>query len=188
MRKLSVFNQVSVDGYFKTSSGDLGWAHQNDDDPEFKDFIAGNAVGGGMLVFGRTTYEMMTSFWPTPIAAEQFPVIAKQMNSLPKIVFSKTLKKVSWNNTKHVKGDLVAEVRRMKKDPGEEIVILGSGSIVSQLAQADLIDEYQLLVVPIVLGEGRTMFQGSKKTLNLSLAKMRTFRNGRVFSVYVPRA
>jgi dihydrofolate reductase len=188
MRKLSVFNQVSVDGYFKTSSGDMGWAHQNDDDPEFKDFIAGNAVGGGMLVFGRTTYEMMTSFWPTPIAAEQFPVVAKQMNSLPKIVFSKTLKKVSWNNTKQVKGDLVAEVRRMKKEPGEQMVILGSGSIVSQLAQADLIDEYQLLVVPIVLGEGRTMFQGSKKTLNLSLAKTRTFRNGRVFSVYVPKA
>ena len=68
------------------------------------------------------------------------------------------------------------------------MVILGSGSIVSQLAQADLIDEYQLLAIPIVLGEGRTMFEGSKKTLNLALAKTRTFRNGRVFSVYVPKA
>ena len=141
-----------------------------------------------MLVFGRTTYEMMASFWPTPAAAEQFPVVAKQMNSLPKIVFSKTLKKASWNNTRQVRGDLVAEVRRMKNEPGEQMVILGSGSIVSQLAQADLIDEYQLLAVPIVLGEGRTMFEGSKKTLNLALAKTRTFRNGRVFSVYVPKA
>jgi len=188
MRKLSVFNQVSVDGYFRSPSGDMGWAHQDDDDPEFKDFIASNAIGGGMLVFGRTTYEMMASFWPTPTAAEQFPVVAKQMNRLPKVVFSKTLKKASWNNTRHLKGDLVTEVRRMKNEPGEQMVILGSGSIVSRLAEADLIDEYQLLVAPIVLGEGRTMFEGSKKTLYLALAKTRTFRNGRVFSVYVPKA
>jgi len=186
MRKLSVFNQISIDGYFRTPDGDSAWMHQQDDDAEFNEFTASNARGGGALLFGRTTYEMMASFWPTPAAAEQFPVVAKQMNSLPKVVFSRTLTKALWNNTRLVKGDPVAEVRRMKSEPGEQIVIMGSGTIVSQLAQAGLIDEYQFVVIPVVLGEGRTMFEGSNKMLNLKLTKSRTFRNGKAFLVYEP--
>ena len=186
MRKLSVFNQVSVDGYFRTLDGDGGWMHEQgaDDDAEYRDFVAGNAAGGGTLVFGRVTYEMMASFWPTPAAVQQFPAVAKEMNRRPKIVFSRTLKTVTWSNTKLVKNDPAAEIRRMKSEPGDPMVILGSGTIVSRLAQANLIDEYQLLVVPVVLGEGRTMFEGSKKRLSLTLTKTRTFRNGRTFLVY----
>ena len=184
MRTLSVFNQVSVDGYFRTSDGDSAWMHQQDDDAEFREFTESNARGGGMLLFGRTTYEMMADFWPSPAAAEQFPVVAKQMNDLPKVVFSRTLKKASWNNTRLVKGNLVTEVRRMKNEPGDPMVIMGSGTIVSQLAAAGLIDELHLVVIPVVLGEGRTMFEGSKKRLSLTLTKARTFRNGKAFLVY----
>jgi len=187
MRKLTVFNQISVDGYFRTPGGDSAWMHQQDDDAEFNEFTASNARGGGALLFGRTTYEMMASFWPTPAAAEQFPVVAKQMNSLPKVVFSRTLKKVSWNNTRLAKGDPVAEVRRMKNEPGEQMVIMGSGTIVSQLMPAGLIDEYQFVVIPVVLGEGKTMFEGTRM-LNLTLTKSRTFRNGKAFLVYEPKA
>jgi dihydrofolate reductase len=186
MPRLSVFNTVTVDGYFTDRNGDIGWAHQEDDDAEFQEFVAGNASGGGVLVFGRKTYEMMASFWPTPAAAEQFPVVARQMNSRPKVVFSKTLDEAPWNNTRLVKGDLVAEVRRMKDESGEDMAILGSGSIVSQLAQAGLIDEYQVLVAPVVLGEGRTMFDGLQGKLPLKLTKSRVFRNGRVLLVYEP--
>ena len=186
MRKLSVFNQVSVDGYFKKSDDDISWTHKPDDDPEFKEFTEGNATGGGVLVFGRKTYEMMASFWPTPAAAEQFPVVAKQMNSLPKIVFSRTLDKASWSNTKVVKADPVTEIQKLKRESGEDMTIMGSGSIVSLLAQADLIDEYQILVIPIVLGEGKTMFDGSKKTFDLKLTSARTFRNGKALLVYEP--
>ena len=143
--------------------------------------------GGGALLFGRTTYEMMASFWPTPAAAKQFPVVAKQMNSLPKVVFSRTLKKVSWNNTRLAKGDPVAEARRMKNEPGDQMVIMGSGTIVSQLMPAGLIDEYQFVVIPVVLGEGKTMFEGTRM-LNLTLTKSRTFRNGKAFLVYEPKA
>ena len=188
MRQLSVFNQISVDGYFRTASGDSAWMHQQDDDAEFNEFTASNARGGGVLLFGRTTYEMMASFWPTAAAAEQFPDVAKQMNNLPKVVFSRTQKKASWNNTRLVKGDPVAEVRRMKNEPGEQIVIMGSGTIVSQLMPAGLIDEYQLVVIPVVLGEGKTMFEGSRRMLNLTLTKSRTFRNGKAFLVYEPKA
>jgi len=180
MRQLSVFNQISVDGYFRTASGDSAWMHQQDDDAEFREFTAANARGGGTLLFGRTTYELMASFWPTAAAAEQFP------NGLPKVVFSRTLKEASWKNTKLVKGDPATEVRRMKNERGEQMVVMGSGTIVSQLAQAGLIDEYQLVVIPVVLGEGRTMFEGMRK-LNLTLTKTRTFRNGKAFLVYEPR-
>lgn len=116
------------------------------------------------------------------------PIVAERMNSMPKVVFSRTLDKASWNNTKLVKGDMAAEVRKMKKEPGEGMAILGSGSIVSQLAPEGLIDEYQVVVNPIVLGKGRTMFDGVKEKLNLKLTKTRTFGNGNVVLCYEPMA
>ena len=140
-----------------------------------------------MLVFGRITYELMASFWPTPLAIESMPVVAERMNSMPKVVFSRTLDQASWNNTKLVKGDMAAEVRKMKKEPGDGMVIMGSGSIVSQLAQEGLIDEYQIVVNPVVLGKGRTMFDGVKEKLNLKLTKTRAFGNGNVFLCYERR-
>src|SRR4029077_14342187 len=186
MPKLIVFNTITVDGYFTDKHNDMSWAHQGDADPEFDEFVAGNASGGGVLVFGRKTYELMASFWPTPAAAEQMPVVARQMNSRQKVVFSRTLEDASWSNTRLVKGDLVAEIRRMKSAPGEGLAILGSGSLVALLAQAGLIDEYQMVVLPLALGEGRTMFEGMKGQLPLRLTKSRVFRNGRAFLVYEP--
>ena len=182
MRRLVVFNSVTLNGFFAGKNGDLSWAHK--DDPEWNEFVAGNAKGGGPLLFGRVTYEMMVSFWPTPAAMESFPEVAKGMNSAQKIVFSRTLDKVSWTNTKLVKGDLTTAVRKMKKEPGEAMTILGSGSIVSQLTQAGLIDEYQLVVNPIVLGEGRSMFDGVKKSVALKQTATRAFGNGNVLLSY----
>jgi dihydrofolate reductase len=122
------------------------------------------------------------------MALQNSPVVAKGMNDMPKIVFSRTLDNASWSNTKLVKGDLAAEMRKLKKEPGPNMVILGSGSIVSQLAQQNLIDEYQIALSPIVLGTGRTMFEGVKEKLNLKLTKSRTFGNGTVFACYQPGA
>lgn len=186
MSVLNVFNSVSLDGYFTDANSDMSWAYQGTDDAEHREFVEGNARSGGVLVFGRITYEMMVSFWPTPAALEQFPVVAAQMNSLPKIVFSKTLNEATWNNTRLVKGDLVGEMLRLKEEPGKDMTILGSGSIVAQLAQTGLIDEYQLLVIPVALGGGRTMFDGIKHKLPLKLTKTRTFNNGNILMVYEP--
>jgi dihydrofolate reductase len=186
MRKLVVFNMVSLDGFFVDSKGDMSWAHKND--AEWNAFVNENASGNGVLVFGRITYELMASYWPTPMALQNSPVVAKGMNDMPKIVFSRTLDNASWSNTKLVKGDLAGEVGKLKKGPGPDMVILGSGSIVSQLAQQNLIDEYQIALSPIVLGNGRTMFEGLKEKLNLKLTKSRTFGNGTVFVCYQPGA
>jgi dihydrofolate reductase len=188
MRKLIVFNHVSLDGYFVDSNGDMSWAHADHQDAEWDAFVAENASGGGVLVFGRITYELMASFWPTPFAIENMPVVAEGMNSMPKVVFSRTLDKASWNNTKLVKGDLAAEIRKMKQEAGEGMAILGSGSIIPQLAQEGLIDEYQIVVNPIVLGKGRTMFDGIKEKLSLKLTKTRAFGNGNVLLCYEPMA
>ena len=186
MQRLIVFDQVSLDGYFTDANGDFRWAHKNDE--EWKAFAAGNASGGGTLLFGRITYEIMANYWPTPMAHQNDPEVAAGMNQRSKVVFSRTLDTVSWSNTKLIKGDLVDEVRRMKQEPGDGIAILGSGSIVSQLAAAGLIDEYQVVINPIVLGRGRTLFEGIEERIGLRLVRSRVFGNGDVLVCYEPES
>ncbi len=183
MNKLTVFNQVTLDGYFAGENGDISWAHSDKDDAEWKAFVAANANCDGMLLFGRVTYELMVAYWPTPAALKNDPEVAKGMNARPKIVFSRTLDKASWNNTRLVKGDMATEIRKLKAEPGRNMTILGSGSIVSQLTQGGLIDEYQIVLNPVVLGKGRTMFDGIKQKPKLTLIRSKPFRNGNVVLV-----
>ena len=182
MRRLTAFEQVSLDGFFVDAKGDMSWAHKQD--PEWNEFAAGNAKGGGTLLFGRVTYEMMASFWPTEAARQRMPEVAEGMNTLPKVVFSRTLSETPWKNTRLVKGDMVTEVRKMKSEPGRGMVILGSGSVVSQLTEAALIDELQIVVNPIVLGRGRTLFETVSKSVPLKRVDTRTFGNGNVVLSY----
>lgn len=186
MRKLIVFNHISLDGYFVDADGSMAWAKMGNNDPEYNAFVAGNASGDGTLMFGRVTYELMIKYWPTPMAKQHDPVVAAGMNNMPKIVFSRTMDKASWNNTTVLKGDVVSEVKKMKELSGSGIAILGSGTIVSQLAAAGLIDEYQVVVNPIILGKGRTMFEGVKNIVNLKLTKTRSFNSGKVYVCYEP--
>ncbi len=188
MQKLTVFNNTSLDGYFVDASGEMDFARNPVPDEEWDTFITGNASGGGggTFLFGRVTYEMMAAFWPTPEAAAAMPVVAKSMNDTPKVVFSRTLERADWKNSRLMKGDLLEEVRKLKEGPGEGILIFGSGTLVSQLAQAGLIDEYQITVEPVVLGKGRTMFEGLQAMLPLKLISARGFKNGNVFLVYQP--
>ena len=186
MRKLIVFNHVSIDGYFTGENGDFRWAHTGSDDPEYQAFVAGNASGEGQLLFGRITYDLMAGYWPTPIANQQNPVVAKAMNNMQKVVFSGTMEKASWNNTKLVRTDIVSEIRKMKNESGPGMVIMGSGSIISQLAQEQVIDEYHVIVNPVALGKGRTMFDGMDKMLSLKLICTRSFNNGKVLLRFEP--
>ena len=188
MPKLIAFNQVTLDGYFAGAGGDIGWAHKSPHDAEWNAFVAENANSGGMLLFGRITYELMASFWPTPMAIENLPVLAHEMNGLAKVVFSRSLRQASWNNTRLVSGDMAAEVRKLKQEPGANLAILGSGNIVAQLADLGLIDEFQVVVNPVVLGRGRTLFDGIGQKLNLRLTKTRVFGNGNVLLCYEPAA
>ena len=184
MRKVHVFDNVSLDGFFTDAKNDMSWAHKRDE--EWNEFASANAGGQGELLFGRVTYEMMAAFWPTPQAAQLLPDVAAGMNAMRKIVFSRTLDTVTWQNTTLVKGDLVTEVTRLKQQPGSDLVILGSGRIVSQLTQARLIDEYQIVLNPIVLGSGRTLFETVEGKVPLRLTRTRAFKNGNVVLWYEP--
>jgi len=181
-RKISVFNNVSLDGYFTDGAGDMSWAHTVD--PEWQRFTNENAGGEAELIFGRKTYQMMASFWPTPEARQLMPEVAASMNRMRKHVFSHSLERAAWENSQVTKGDLVTEVRRLKSQAGPGLLIMGSVQIVSQLTQAGLIDEYQLVTVPLVLGSGRSLFEGVTTRPRLSLARTRTFQNGNLVAWY----
>jgi len=184
MRKLTVFNHISLDGYFVSANGDMSWAHRGSDDPEYQAFVSNNASGDSDMLFGRVTYDMMNSFWPTPVAHQQMPIVADKMNNGRKVVFSRKMDKATWNNTKLVKGDLIEEVKKMKAEEGPGMVIMGSGSIITQLAAAGLIDIYLIVVNPVALGGGRTLFEGLPEMLSLKLKSSRTFNNGKTFLTY----
>ena len=184
MRKVRVFNSVSLDGYYTDANNDYTWAHQGANDPELLEFTKGNAQGANALVFGRVTYDVMVAWWPTPEAAKVMPDVAKGMNAAPKYVFSRTLEKANWSNTTLLRGDPATEIARLRETSGPDMTVLGSGTIVAQLAQARLLDEVQLLVCPVVLGSGKSQFAGVTGKPWWTLSRSRTFKNGRVFLAY----
>ena len=183
MKKLKVFNFITLDGYFAGAEKDISW-HRHDEET--------NAYAHDMLslddtlLFGRVTYDLMASYWPTPFAIKNDPIMAERMNNADKIVFSQTLKKTEWINTSIVHDNIVDELHKLKQIPGKNMTILGSGSIVTQLAQSGLIDEYQIMVDPVILGGGTSICKGINHVLNLKLTSTRTFRNGNVLLCYLP--
>ncbi len=184
MPTLSSFISLSLDGCYSDANGEMNWAHTQD--AEQQAFTESNARRGGRLVFGRTTYEMMASFWPTPAAAQMMPEVAKEMNAVGKIVFSRKMKSAAWQNTT-VRADLIAGVRSLKADGDRPLVILGSGKIVAQLIEAGLLDELQVMLVPVSLGGGKRLFDGVKRQVGWKTIETRSFRgNGNTFLRYRP--
>jgi dihydrofolate reductase len=187
LRKLGAFMHISLDGYYCDSRGDMSFAHKPPEDTEWHDFVARNASSGGMLLFGRTTYDMMAAWWPTPMAARAMPEVAARMNAMPKIAFSRTMSSADWSHTTLVRDDLVGTVRRLKDEAGPDMAILGSGSVVRQLAGAGLIDTFQIVLNPVALGAGKSLFSGLTQQLALVLTNTRVFGNGSVVLWYAPR-
>jgi dihydrofolate reductase len=183
LRKVIIFNLVSLDGYFEGPNHILDWHNV---DAEFQEFAIAQLDSAGLLLFGRVTYELMAGFWPTAAAARDDPLTAAAMNRLPKVVFSRTLDHVNWQNTRLVKENIVAEVWRLKDKPGKDIFIFGSSDLSVALIQHDLIDEFRLLVNPLVLGAGTALFHGIQEVLLLRLLRTQTFKNGNVLLVYQP--
>lgn len=183
MAAVGAFISLSLDGCYADANGDMSWAHTQD--PEQADFTAQNAKGGSGLLFGRITYEMMRSFWPTPVAAQMMPDVAASMNALPKFVASRTIESADWSNTQVLAGDLVGEVKRLKA-AGPDLTILGSGSIVAQLAAAGLLDSLDVMLVPVTLGGGKRLFDGLPRSLSWRREDVRQFSNGNVFLRYRP--
>ena len=188
MRKIVVFNNVTVDGFFAGQNGEIDW-FKVDKDYEFDEFSREQSKSGDMLIFGHTTYELMKSYWTTPDAIRNNPSMAEVMNNIQKIVFSKTLQSVEegphWKNIKLFHEIEPQEIVKLKEQEGKGIAILGSGTIVQQFANLGLIDEYILQVNPVILGTGKNLFANVGK-MTLKLLEAKTFKNGIVWLRYQP--
>lgn len=183
MGKLSVFNFITLNGFYKGVNNDIGWHKHGQEEGEFS---AEGAQSDSVMLFGRVTYDMMYSFWPTPMAMESMPVVADGMNKSEKIVFSHTLKKADWNNTRIISNHAVEEIKKLKKTSQKDMVILGSGSMVTLCAEHGLIDTYQIMLDPVAIGNGTPLFKGMQRQLDLRLTSTRTFKSGVILLNYEP--
>jgi len=171
LRKVIVSNVASLDGFFETPDKKLDWVVT---DSEFFDYAKAMLRAADTLLFGRTTYEHMANYWPTAPADE----IADKMNNLPKIVFSRTLPRAEWNNSRLVKHNPEEEVAKLKDQPGKDLVVLGSATVASSLLQAGLVDEYRVILQPVLIGRGNRLFKDITERISLKLMSARTFGSG----------
>jgi dihydrofolate reductase len=200
MRKVIISMMMSLDGFFAGPNGEFDWPLA---DEQFEEYAVGMLNEVDTIIFGRITYQMMASYWPTAIASPggtlesegvKYAVpkevsqvhkdVADKMNSLNKIVFTKTLSNVEWNNSSLSRDINAEEIMQMKHQPGKDIVILGSGSVISAFADLGLIDEYRIFVNPIILGEGKALFKDLTNKIKLKLIRTKTFSSGLVGLYY----
>ena len=182
MRKIFLFMMVSLDGFYEGQNGDISW--HNADNKEFNEFAVQQTSEADLLLFGRKTYELMESYWPTEAAKRDDPIVAGLMNSTPKIVISNTLKQVEWGNTRLVKENVFEEISKLKEQPGKDIAILGSSELTVCLTNLGLVDEFRIMVNPVALGYGKSLFQGLGNKLNLKFIKSKTFGSGNILLYY----
>ena len=181
MRKLILFNMVTADGYFEGMHEDISW-HKVDE--EVNEFITAQLRTTDTLLFGRKTYMVMENFWPREEAFKEDPAVAEMMGDYLKIIFSTTMQKTGWKNTRLVNRNAVEEVEKLKKETGKDLFIFGSAELSNLLIQHRLIDEFRLMINPVILGNGRPLFK--HRYVNLQLLKARVFGNGNVLLCYIP--
>lgn len=181
MAQLSAFVFTTLNGFLNDLNGDISWHRHGAEENEYasKSMEANNT-----LLFGRKTYEMMASYWPTPMAMEHDATVAKGMNSANKIVFSNTLKSADWQGTQIMSGDIVKQIQNLKNSTANNMTILGSGTIVSLFAQNGLIDELNIMIDPVAIGAGSTLFAGVNDFLNFELLSTKTMKSGVVLLSY----
>ncbi len=183
MRKIILQVMVSVDGYFEGPNREIDWHNV---DEEFNDMAISFLDTVDTLLFGKVTYELMASYWPSEDARTDDPIVAGKMNSLRKVVVSTTLKNVDWQNSTLLQGDIVEEVRKLKEQTGKNIAVFGSSDLARLLMQQGLIDEYRIMVNPVVLGAGKSLFDGLDRRQKLRLVGSKAFRSGNVLLHYQP--
>lgn len=180
-RRLIMWNLVTLEGFFEgAKKWDLDW-HEYVWGDELEQLSLEQAKTADALLFGRVTYEGMAAYWSTATGA-----IAEFMNSVPKVVFSKTLATADWNNTRLVREDAAAEVAKLKNVPGKNLYVFGSADLSATLMQHDLFDEYRLCVVPVVLGAGTPLFKPSSEHKRMTLREARQLKSGGIILFYEP--
>jgi dihydrofolate reductase len=183
MSRLIMWNLMTLDGYFEgEKSWDLAF-HQYAWGDELERLSIEQLHNADALLFGRVTYEGMAAYWQAETGE-----VADLMNTLPKIVFSRTLERADWANSKLVKGNLVDEINALKRQGKRDVFVFGSGGLCAALMEHGLFDEYRLCLVPVVLGRGKLLFEPSAKRLRLKLLESRPLASGSVILRYEPQA
>jgi dihydrofolate reductase len=183
MRKIIVSNYTTLDGFFAGPNGEIDWFFWDKTTAQYSKSLIESI---GTILFGRVTYELMAAYWPTARPSTDDPVIINAMNNLPKIVFSRTLEKADWKNTTLVKEASREDILKMKRQPGKDMVIFGSGSLVSAFTRWGLVDDYRIFVNPVVLGNGKPHFKDLKDRVKLGLLETKVFKSGVVLLRYRP--
>jgi len=183
MRKVISFMVTTLDGFVEGPNGEFDWPNV---DEEFYEFSIKQLGEIDTLLFGRMGYEGMASYWPTPEAQLDDPLVAELMNGTAKVVFSSTLRKADWNNTTLVATDAVAEVARRKSQSGKTIALFGSPNLTVSLLKAGLVDELRVMVMPILLGGGRSLYDALDQRVAVQHLDTRTFASGNVMITYQP--
>jgi dihydrofolate reductase len=185
MRKLILDSIISLDGYFTSPKNEIDWFDFDDEEWVWSRDI--NRRAGAML-YGRVTYEEFGKFWPTsgPKSMGVDPDLIRQLNDLPKIVFSRSLGEASWKPATLVREDPSSAVPRLKNESGGDMVVVGSGTLVASLVRDGLVDEYFIRVRPIILGAGRPLFVDHNARHPLRLLSAKTFKSGVLGLHYVP--
>jgi dihydrofolate reductase len=183
MRRVLFFMMTTLDGYLEGPNHEIDW-HNTDE--EFNDFALAQLKEVDILLFGRVTYDMMASYWPTDEARKNDPVVAERMNSLPKIVFSTSLPHAQWENTTLVRDGFAAEVTKLKHQAGKDLIMFGSSDLAVNFLEYGLLDECRIMINPVVLGHGKALFKGINDRLRLRLLRTKTFHSGNVLLYYEP--
>ena len=183
MRTLASFIITSLDGFYEGPNGEFDWPIV---DEEFNTFAIRQLDEAETLGFGRATYEHMAAYWPTEQAQANDPAITSRMNTKPKVVFSTTLEDATWSATTIARGEAAEQVPTIKATAGGELLVIGSAHLTAGLAEAGAIDELRIMVSPIVIGRGRSLFENLKGRVSLTLLRVRQFDSGNVLLTYRP--
>jgi len=190
MRKIITTTWVTLDGFIAGPNGEMDWVGESFDEAMgiYEDDLVSSA---DTLLLGRTTYQSFAGSWPhvpdNPHASEGEKIYARKLNAMRKVVFSRTLESVEWNNSTLRKEVVPEEIEAMKREPGRDMLIYGSASLVQTLTNLGLIDEYQILVLPVILGGGKPLFQNIKDRVRLKLVNNKTHPSGVMVLYYQPR-
>lgn len=181
MSKIISQIMVSVDGFYEGNHHELDW-HQVDE--EYNEYATEMLQNVSAILFGRKTYQLMEQYWPTAQSEKDSQVIADLMNQLPKIVFSKTLESVKWNQSVLIKEKGEQRLKELKTKVEKDLIIFGSGELVSFLTNARLIDEYHIIINPLILAKGKPFFRDISEKIPLKLVRTKTFKSGNILLCY----
>lgn len=173
MRKITAFIFLTMNGYYKGLNEDISWHIHGEEGNEYSE---NQLKADNILLFGRKTYEMMMSFWPTKMAYDSFPKVSERMNNSEKVVLSDSLTDADWQNTTILRGNAIEQIFELKNTSGKNITILGSGTIINQLTEAGIIDEYEFLIDPVAIGNGTPLFENISTKIELTLIDSKIFK------------